>query len=148
MKKGQSDIKAGGGFYYENQVWFSEAYQSLRKSAMNLLQCLVTELRWTGKGKKRMYTNNGEVSYTETQFTKQFGYQKETYLKARNKLIKVGLIKQTYRGGMGRGDMSKYKILFTKGLPYQEQRWCDYPSENWSHEIPKVKKAVVGKDSQ
>ena len=98
---------------------------------MNLLQCLATELRYTGKAKQKKYTNNGYLSYTETQFTNQFGYQKQTYLDARNKLIEVGLIKQTYRGGNYRGDMAKYKLLFIKGVPIQEQRWRNYPSKNW-----------------
>ena len=47
MKKGQVKIKAkikkGGGFYYENKFWYSEAYQSLGKYARELLHCLITK---------------------------------------------------------------------------------------------------------
>ena len=45
--------------------------------------------------------DNDSISFTEIQFREFFGYCSATYLKARNQLIKVGLIKQTYRGGGG-----------------------------------------------
>ena len=133
-----------GGWYYTNEVWFSPAYQDLFLSSRNLLQCLVSELRWSRKGKIKEFLNNGKVSYTEVDFKKRFSCCSTTYLKARNQLIKVGFIKQTYRGGMCRGDMATYKILITSDLHPREMRWLRYPKENWECDIPKQKKYQVG----
>ena len=137
-----------GGFYYSNEIWDSEAYQSLMNSARNLMHCLVAELRWTGRGDKQRFTNNGELSFTEVKFKEKYGACSSTYIKARNKLIETGLIKQTYRGGMCRGDMAKYKLLFIKGCLPGEKRWKRYPLENWADEIPRPKKQLVGVDTQ
>ena len=137
-----------GGFYYSNEIWDSGAYQVLTKTARNLLHCLITELRWTGKGKKRRYTNNGHLSFTEIQFKEMYGSCSSTYIKARNQLIEVGFIKQTYRGGMCRGDMAKYKLLFVDGCLPNEKRWKEYPDRNWADDIPRPKKQLVGVETQ
>ena len=137
-----------GGFYYSNEIWDSAAYQTLTKSARNLLHCFATELRWTGKGRKMRYTNNGELSFTEIQFKNMYGACSSTYLKARNQLIDVGFIRQTYRGGMCRGDMAKYKLLFADGCLPNEKRWRQYPEKNWADEIPRPKKQLVGVKTQ
>ena len=142
------DRKMRGGWYYTNEVWLSPAYQKLTLSSRNLLQCLVTEIRWSGKGKKRIYINNGEVSYTGVDFKKRFGCCSMTYLKARNQLIEVGFIKQTYRGGMCRGDRAKYRILIVPDVIPAQQRWRKYPDETWENEIPKPKKQLVGVETQ
>ena len=137
-----------GGFYYTNEIWDSAAYQTLTNSARNLMHCFAAELRWTKKGIKRRYTNNGELSFTEIQFKQTYSACSATYLKARNKLIEVGFIKQTYRGGMGPGDMAKYKLLFVDSCLPGEKRWMRYPEENWADEIPRPKKQLVGVKTQ
>ena len=136
---------------YTNELFFSPSYQSLPKSARNLLHCFMNELRFTkGKYKKpSIYINNGDISFTVVQFKKMFNVKaSQTYLDARDKLIEVGLIKQTYRGGMGRGDMAKYKVLALTNLTIVEERWRDYPNRNWKSEIPKSKGSTVGKENQ
>ena len=136
---------------YTNELYFSPAYQSLPKSARNLLHCFMNELRFTkGKYKKpSIYINNGDISFTVVQFKKMFNVEaSQTYLNARDKLIEVGLIKQTYRGGMGRGSMAKYKILALTYLLKGEERWRDYPDRNWKSEIPTSKGSTVGKNNQ
>lgn len=135
-----------GGFYYNNELWFSKAYQKLNESSIRLLHCFLIERRWNPKTKE--VTNNGSISFTEVQFREIFGYTKTTYIKARNQLIECGLIKQTERGGMCRGDMAKYKILCLDGVPFGQQRWRDYPEKNWSDEIPKPKKQLIGLKTQ
>ena len=142
------DRKIRGGFYYSNQIWQSPAYQSLTIASRNLLQCFVSELRWTGKGKKRTITNNGHISFCESEFKKLYNCCSSTYLKARNKLIDVGFIKQTYRGGMCRGDRAKYRLLIGDALFQIDERWRRYPDEDWAHEIPKAKKQLVGVKTQ
>jgi len=137
-----------GGFYYRNELWFSEAYRCLPPAAKDLLHCFTTELRWEYKSKKKYFFNNGDISFSESQFKELLGYSSETYLKARNQLIKVGLIRQTYRGGNGRGDRARYKLLMVDGIPTKEQRWKDYPSKSWEDEIPRSKNSLVGKHTR
>ena len=137
-----------GGFYYQNEVWFSKAYQSLTPTARELLHCFLTELRWTRKGKKKTYTNNRDISFTESEFKGRYGCCSSTYIKARNQLIEVGFINQISRGGMCRGDRATYKILVSMDLPLNQERWRNYPEENWKHEIPRPKKQMVGVETQ
>ena len=136
------------GMYYKNELWMSEAYQSLAKSSMNLLQCLISEIRWYGdkkpKDRKRALVNDGEVSFTQIQFVKHFKLCKASYINARNQLIKVGLIEMVYRGGRCKGDMARYKVLCIPEAPKETQRWRRYPQENWSHKVPKLKSQLVG----
>ena len=137
-------------FYYtiHNQFYWSKAYQSLTLSARNLMMCFYTELRFTGKGKKRQFTNNGEISFSEAEFKANGLGCSATYIKARNQLIKVGFIKVTYRGGMARGDMNKYKLLWVDGVQHDKMRWKLYPDKDWEHEIPKVKDYIVGRKTR
>jgi len=116
---------------------FSDAYVDLPKSARDLLHCLVFELRYKTHKRGLSYYNNGDVSFTEIQFKEEFGYASNTYITARNKLIRNGLIRQTYQGGFGPGDMATYKVLITRDLNPKEMRWLRYPDENWEKEIPR-----------
>ena len=136
----------GFSILLNNKLYWSKAYQSLTLSARNLLWCMVAELTFTGARKKKTfeYTNNGKISFTEYEWKEQGLGASATYLNARNKLIEVGFIKITYRGGMARGDMNKYKLLFIEGVKRDDKRWKRYPKENWKHEIPKVKDFAVG----
>ena len=111
---------------------------------------MFAELKYTGARKKKTfeYTNNGKISFTEYEWKKQRLGASATYLKARNKLIEVGFIKITYRGGMARGDMNKYELLFIEGVKVDDKRWKRYPKENWEHEIPKVEDFAVGKETR
>ena len=142
-------------FYFplDNKFYWSEAFQSLRKSAQKLLFCMIAELRFTGKrGNKKnpfTYTNNGEISFSETKFFKQGLDASEIYNFAKKQLIEVGLIKITYRGGFARGDMNTYELLLNSEMvPQHKQRWRLYPKKNWKHEIPKVKDYAVGKKTR
>ena len=137
VKKRHLSPKAG--FFFKYELLFSDSYHELPKSARDLLHCLVFELRFNRykKNKRTTYPNNGSVSYTEIQFKEEFGHASNTYLSARNRLIRNGLIKQTYQGGSCRGDMATYKVLFTPDLNPNEMRWLRYPKENWGDEIPK-----------
>lgn len=141
------------GIYYPNDLYFSEAYQVLTKSARNLLHCLMSEVKLKrASNRKRtksyFYPNNGDISFTQAQFTSYFGCVKDTYSKSKNQLIETGCIKMTYQGGMGAGDMTKYKILTLQHIPIEHQRWREYPKKNWGHEIPKPKKQLVGVKTQ
>ncbi len=133
-----------------NKLYWSKAYQSLTISSRNLMWCMVAELTYTGERKKKTfeYTNNGKISFTEYEWKEQGLGASGTYLNARNRLIEVGFIKITYRGGMARGDMNKYELLFIEGVKVDDKRWMHYPKENWKHEIPKVKDFAVGRKTR
>ena len=124
-------------FPFKAEMLFSDAYVDLPKSARDLLHCLVFELRYKTHKRGLSYYNNGDVSFTEIQFKEEFGYASNTYITARNKLIRNGLIRQTYQGGFGPGDMATYKVLITRDLNPKEMRWLRYPDENWGKEIPR-----------
>ena len=150
-KKLKDRIPIRGGFYYYNKLYLSVAYQSLSIGARNLLHMLLSELhfKWNKKKKKKIYTTNGEISFTETDFKELFGSCVQTYLNARNSLIRVGLIRQTYRGGMCRGDRATYKVLcLYDGLLDSEMRWLQYPEKNWESEIPKPRRQMIGLSTQ
>lgn len=140
------------GYYYNNEIWFSEAYQSLSLAARDLLQCLLAELLYDyvgkGRNKRKLYKNNGSVSFTEIQFKKIRKCCSATYINARNQLIECGLIKQTHQGGTKRGDRAKYKVLFIRGVHGEELRWKQYPQKKWLNEVPKAKNNIVGMNTR
>jgi hypothetical protein len=137
-------------FYFpmNERFYWSKAYQSLNVSSRNLMMCFQTELRWTGKGRNKTFLNNGEISFTEAEFKFNKLGVSQTYINARNKLIEVGFIKVTYRGGMARGDMNKYKLLWVEDVAHDKMRWKRYPEENWKHKILKVKDYAVGRNTR
>ena len=127
---------------FKAELLFSDAYVDLQKSARDLLHCMVFELRFAKQRGRTIYPNNGSVSFTEVQFKEEFGCASNTYLLARNRLIRNGLIRQTYQGGTCRGDMATYKVLITPDLNPREMRWLRYPDENWDQDIPRSKTRV------
>ena len=130
------------GYFFKAELLFSDAYVDLPKSARELLHCFVFELKYKRHKRGVSYYNNGDVSFTEIQFKEEFGCASNTYLTARNRLIRNGLIKQTYQGGFCRGDMATYKVLITSDLNPREMRWLQYPDKNWEHEIPRSKTKI------
>ena len=137
---------------FTNELQWSKAYQSLTKSAQNLLWCMVAELKYTGKrGSKKhpfCYTNNGKIAFTEYEWKKQGLGASATYLRARNQLIEVGFIRITYQGGFARGDMNRYELLCIEGVKRDDKRWKRYPDENWKDEIPTSKDFPIGKETR
>ena len=93
-------VKMDKGCFYRNDLWFSPAYQSLSLSSRDLLQCLVTEINKSKVKGKWLSFRNGELSFTESDYTKLTKRSKQTYLNARNQLIETGFIKMTHRGGI------------------------------------------------
>tara|TARA_Y100001980_G_C14449062_1_gene233377 strand:- start:292 stop:882 length:591 start_codon:yes stop_codon:yes gene_type:complete len=135
-----------------NELFWSEAFQSLTKSAQKLLMAMVAELKYTGKrGSKKhpfCYTNNGKIAFTEYEWKRQKMGVSATYLRARNQLIEVGFIRITYQGGFSRGDMNRYELLFIEGVKRDDKRWKRYPDENWKDEIPTSKDLPIGKKTR
>ena len=128
---------------YNREFYDSKAYQKLTLSARNMFEFLLRERRYKGKGRDKMWLNNGEISFNRIEFKELYGYFNETCQKARNLLIEVGLINIERVGGQGRGDMNDYSILY-QCYPKKE-RWRDYPNKDWRHEIPQHKGKSLGK---
>ena len=147
-----STVIPNKGYYYKNEFWFHPAYFLLNKASRDLLQCLLTELdrrRLKNTNRKEwIITNNGKISFTALQFKKLCGYQRQTYINARNQLIKHGIIIQTYQGGNYRGDMATYKILCTDDIKTADQRWRLYPNNDYANDIPKSNINRVGRETQ
>ena len=135
-------LSRNAGYLFKAELLFSDAYVDLPKSGRDLLHCLVFELKYTRHKRGVSYYNNGDVSFTEIQFKQEFGCASNTYITARNRLICNGLIRQTYQGGLCRGDMATYKVLITSDLNPREMRWLQYPDKNWEHEIPRSKTKI------
>ena len=135
-------LSRNAGYFFKGELLFSDAYVDLPKSARELLHCFVFELKYTRHKRRVSYYNNGDVSFTEIQFKEEFGYVSNTYITARNRLIRNGLVRQTYRGGFHRGDMATYKVLITSDINHREMRWLQYPDKNWEHEIPRSKTKI------
>ena len=142
-----------GGHYYTNALFFSVAYQQLSIGSRNLLHMFIAELTYrqmkVKDGTQKLWTNNGGVSVTETEYKKSTGACSSTYIKSRDQLIKVGFIRQTYRGGTHRGDRAKYEVFINAGgIESKYERWREYPNKDWEHKIPKARNNLVGKQTQ
>ena len=88
----KKNLKPTAGFFFKYNLLFSPAYIELTKSARDLLHCFSMELKFSKKDNRYSYPNNGSVSYTEIQFKEEFGRASNTYLAARDQLIKNGLM--------------------------------------------------------
>ncbi len=149
---GKSIVIPTYGYYYRNGFWFHPAYLSLNIASRDLLQCFLTELdrRRIKNSRRKEYIiiNNGEISFTASQFQKLCGYQKQTYINARNQLIKNGILIQTYQGGNCKGDMATYKLLCTDDVKTADQQWRLYPEKDCADDIPKSNKKRIGSKTQ
>ena len=134
-------------FLLRQDFYWSPAFQEILKmrSAVNLLIAMIEEMRFKKVMNSRKWLNNGSISFTEPEFFNEGLGSSSTHLRARNKLIEVGFIQITYRGGFTKGDCNMYRILVPgRDVPDDEQRWRFYPRKNWKHEIPKEKTNQVG----
>ena len=146
------------GFYYPNEVVFSQAFREVMKTqyAFLFLQFLLTELRREEQNGKKIYVNNGEISCPHSQFkiltanNQLKGCSKQTHLNVRDLLITVGFIEITKKGGSCRGDMHQYRILLEKcgNVTPEQERWRVYPRENWGNEVPKNPNNLVGVENR
>jgi len=109
-------LNVNKGFLFKYELLFSTSYLELTKSARDLLHCLTMELKFSRKGNRISYPNNGSVSYTAIQFKEEFGRASNTYLTVRNQLIKNGLIRQTYRGIEKKFALKKESFIYSQML--------------------------------
>ena len=141
----------GTGIYLTPEFYNSKAWHDAGLYGQKLFIDLFNGLTWDwikkGNKKVKEYNNHDQLGFTQVEFCKKYGCMNETYTRARNRCIYVGLISMTHKGGNGRGDYSTYKLLYHEGrllTNNDQQRWMLYDGEkkNWGHEIPTSKHRI------
>jgi len=112
------------GTYIKRDILESDAYWDLTGSAPQIymvfrLKCIFAD-RTIGKRKERIIVNNGEITYTFVEAWKNHRIPKSTFLRARDQLIKVGLIEIAEDGGCHH--TTKYAI---------SNNWRNYPEQTF-----------------
>ena len=110
------------GIYIVRDILESDAYWDLTGAAPQIymvfrMKCVFAD-RTIGKRKERIIINNGEITYTFVEAWKNHSIPKSTFLRARDQLIKVGLIEIAEDGGCHH--TTKYAIS-NNWRNYQEQ---------------------------
>ena len=112
------------GIYIERDILESDAYWGLTGAAPQIymvfrMKCVFSN-RSIGKRKERIIVNNGEITYTYLEARKNHKIPKSTFLRARDQLIKVGLIEIAEDGGCHH--TTKYAI---------SNNWRNYPEQTF-----------------
>ena len=112
------------GTYIKRDILESDAYWDLTGAAPQIymvfrLKCVFTD-RTIGKRKERIIVNNGEITYTYLQAQNNHRIPKSNFLRARDQLIKVGLIEIAEDGGCHH--TTKYAI---------SNNWQNYPEQTF-----------------
>jgi len=112
------------GVYFESDLLKSDAFWDLTGAAPQIymvfrMKCVFAD-RTIGKRKERIIVNNGEITYTFVEAEKHHGIPASTFLRARDQLIKVGLIEIAEYGGCHY--TTKYSI---------SNNWRHYPDQTF-----------------
>ena len=112
------------GIFIERDILESDAYWDLTGAAIQVymvfLMKRVLSDKAFGKDKERIVVNNGEITYTFVEAWKNHKIPQSTFLRARDKLIKVGLIEISEDGGCHH--TTKYAI---------SDNWRKYPEQTF-----------------
>ena len=112
------------GTYIKRDILESDAYWNLTGAAPQIymvfrMKCVFAD-RTIGKRKERIIVNNGEITYTFVEASDNHKIPKSTFLRARDQLIKVGLIEIAEDGGCHH--TTKYSI---------SNNWRNYPEQTF-----------------
>ena len=112
------------GIFIEREILESDAFWDLKGAApqvyMVFLMKRILSDKPFGKNKVRLIANNGEITYTFKEACKNHRIPKSTFLRARDQLIKVGLIEIAEDGGCHH--TTKYAI---------SNNWRNYPEQTF-----------------
>ena len=112
------------GIYIERDILESNAYWHLTGAApqvyMVFLMKRILSDKAFGKNKARIVANNGEITYTYLEALNNHWIPKSNFLRARDQLIKVGLIEIAEDGGCHH--TTKYAI---------SNNWRNYPEQTF-----------------
>jgi len=112
------------GTYIKRDILESDAYWDLTGAAPQIymvfrMKCVFAD-RTIGKRKERIIVNNGEITYTYLEAQNNHRIPKSNFLRARDQLIKVGLIEIAEDGGCHH--TTKYSI---------SNNWQNYPEQTF-----------------
>ena len=118
------------------QMLESSAWNSLSKSEEKVFIYLYSCLQWAriGRPKRWVCANNGQIEVSTIKMRKKLHISKQTCSKAIHQLIKVGFIKLT-RVGTNKV-CHRYMILHNNCVSQNQQRWRNYPQQDWENECP------------
>jgi len=112
------------GVYIEQDIINSDAFWDLTGIASQVYMVFLLKRKLSDKGfgkdKARIVANNGEITYTFVEACKNHKIPKSTFLRARDQLIKVGLIEIAEDGGCHH--TTKYSI---------SNNWRNYPEQTF-----------------
>ena len=112
------------GIFIERDILESDAFWDITSVGtqvyMVFLMKRVLSDKSFGKDKARIVANNGEITYTFVEARKNHKIPKSTFLRARDQLIKVGLIEIAEDGGSHH--TTKYAI---------SNNWRNYPEQTF-----------------
>ena len=112
------------GVYIEQDIINSDAFWDLTGIATQVYMVFLLKRRLSDKGfgkdKARIVANNGKITYTFVEACKNHKIPKSTFLRARDQLIKVGLIEIVEDGGCHH--TTKYSI---------SNNWRNYPEQTF-----------------
>ena len=112
------------GIFIEREILESDAYWDLTGAAIQVymvfLMKRVLSDKSFGKDKARIVANNGEITYTFVEARKNHKIPKSTFLRARDQLIRAGLIEIVEDGGCHH--TTKYSI---------SNNWRNYPEQTF-----------------
>ena len=112
------------GIYVERDILESDAYWDLTGAAPQVYMVFLMKRELSDKGfgkdKARIVVNNGEITYTFVESWNNHKIPKSTFLRARDQLIKVGLIEIAEDGGCHH--TTKYSI---------SNNWRNYPEQTF-----------------
>ena len=112
------------GTYIKRDILESDAYWDLTGAAPQIymvfrMKCVFAD-RTIGKRKEIIIVNNGEITYTYLEAQNNHRIPKSNFLRARDQLIKVGLIEIAEDGGCHH--TTKYSF---------SNNWRNYPEETF-----------------
>lgn len=105
-----------GGFYWERELYQSEAFLSLNKNAIKILIAFLDNRRAmknnskTGKRKKYVFYNLDNLKLSYALFEKTYKVSRSNIPKAIDDLCAKGFLKIVYRGGSCQHDASIYAL--------------------------------------
>ena len=112
------------GVYIEQDIINSDAFWDLTGIATQVYMVFLMKRKLSdkafGKDKARIVVNNGEIIYTFVEACKNHRIPKSNFLRARDQLIKVGLIEIAEDGGCHH--TTKYAI---------STNWRNYPEQTF-----------------
>ena len=112
------------GIFIERDILESDAYWHLTGAAPQVYMVFLMKRELSDKGfgkdKARIVVNNGEITYTYLEALNNHWIPKSNFLRARDQLIKVGLIEIAEDGGCHH--TTKYAI---------SNNWRNYPEQTF-----------------